>query len=105
MNNLISEANELLKAAGIEQNPELIRMAVNKISMQISQALMPLNPMNLPFVTAVLLSYTELLEKQLKQEQYEAFFVMRQIMKDDAEKYTLKIPITDIKGNNNVGCN
>lgn len=105
MNNLISEANDLLKAAGIVQNPESIRKAVNKISMQISQALMPLNPMNLPFVTAVLLSYTELLEKQLKPDQYEAFFAMRLIMKDDAEKYTLKIPITDIKGNNNVGCN
>lgn len=98
MNNLISEANELLKTAGIEQNPELIKKAVNKISMQISQALMPLNPMNLPFVTAVLLSYTELLEKQLKPEQYEAFFAMRLIMKDDAEKYTVKIPITDIRG-------
>lgn len=98
MNNLISEANELLKTAGIEQNPELIRKAVNKSSMQISQALIPLNPMNLPFVTAVLLSYTELLEKQLKQEQYEAFFVMRQIMKDDAEKYTFKVPIADIRG-------
>lgn len=56
MNNLISEANELLKTAGVEQNPELVIKAVNKISMQISQALMPLNPMNLPFVTAVLLS-------------------------------------------------
>jgi len=98
MNNLISEANELLKTAGIEQNPELIKKAVNKISMQISRALMPLNPMNLPFVTAVLLSYTELLEKQLKPEQYEAFFAMRLIMKDDAEKYTVKIPITDIRG-------
>lgn len=98
MNNLISEANDLLMAAGIEQNPELLRKAVNKISMQISQALMPLNPMNLPFVTAVLLSYTELLEKQLKQEQYEAFFVMRQIMKDDGEKYTFKVPIADIRG-------
>lgn len=74
MNNLISEANDLLMAAGIEQNPELLGKAINKISMQISQALMPLNPMNLPFVTAVLLSYTELLEKQLKPEQYEAFF-------------------------------
>nr|DAT38353.1 MAG TPA: hypothetical protein [Caudoviricetes sp.] len=105
MNNLISEANDLLMAAGIEQNPELLREAVNKISVQISQALMPLNPMNLPFVTAVLLSYTELLEKQLKPDQYEAFFAMRLIMKDDAEKYTLKIPITDIKGNNNAGCN
>ena len=98
MNNLISEANELLKTAGIEQNPELIKKVVNKISMQISQALIPLNPMNLPFVTAVLLSYTELLEKQLKPEQYEAFFAMRLIMKDDAEKYTVKIPITDIRG-------
>lgn len=98
MNNLISEANELLKTAGIEQNPELLRKAINKISMQISQALMPLNPMNLPIVTAVLLSYTELLEKQLKPEQYEAFFAMRLIMKDDAEKYTVKIPITDIRG-------
>lgn len=98
MNNLISEANDLLMAAGIEQNPELIRKAVNKISMQISQALIPLNPMNLPFVTAVLLSYTELLEKQLKLEQYEAFFARRQIMKDDAEKYTFKVPIADIRG-------
>ena len=98
MNNLISEANELLKTAGIEQNPELIKKAVNKISMQISRALMPLNPMNLPFVTAVLLSYTELFEKQLIPEQYEAFFAMRLIMKDDAEKYTVKIPITDIRG-------
>lgn len=98
MNNLISEANELLKTAGIEQNPELIKKAVNKISMQISQALMPLNPMNLPFVTAVLLSYTELLEKQLKPDQYEAFFAMRLIMKDDAEKYTFKVPIADIRG-------
>ena len=98
MNNLISEANDLLIAAGIEQNPELLRKAINKISMQISQALMPLNPMNLPFVTAVLLSYTELLEKQLKLEQYEAFFAMRQIMKDDAEKYTFKVPIADIRG-------
>ena len=79
MNNLISEANDLLMAAGIEQNPELPRKAINKISMQISQALMPLNPMNLPFVTAVLLSYTELLE-------------------DDAEKYTFKVPIADIRG-------
>ena len=98
MNNLISEANDLLMAAGIEQNPELLREAVNKISMQISQALMPLNPMNLPFVTAVLLSYTELLEKQLKPDQYKAFFAMRLIMKDDAEKYTFKVPIADIRG-------
>lgn len=98
MNNLISEANELLKTAGVEQNPELLRKAVNKISVQISQALMPLNPMNLPFVTAVLLSYTELLEKQLKPDQYEAFFAMRLIMKDDAEKYTFKVPIADIRG-------
>lgn len=98
MNNLISEANDLLMEAGIEQNPELLGKAINKISMQISQALMPLNPMNLPFVTAVLLSYTELLEKQLNSDQYGAFFAMRQIMKDDAEKYTVKIPITDIRG-------
>lgn len=98
MNNLISEANDLLMAAKIEQNPELIRKAVNKISVQISQALMPLNPMNLPFVTAVLLSYTELLEKQLKPDQYGAFFAMRQLMKDSTEKYTVKIPITDIRG-------
>ncbi len=52
----------MLKTAGIEQNPELLGKAINKISMQISQALMPLNSMNLPFVVAVLLSYTELLE-------------------------------------------
>lgn len=31
MNNLISEANDLLKTAGIEQNPELVRKAINKI--------------------------------------------------------------------------
>lgn len=98
MNNLISEANELLKTAGIEQNPELIRKAVNKISMQISQALIPLNPMNLPFVTAVLLGYTELLEKQLKPDQYVAFLAMKKLMEDSTEKYTVKIPITDIRG-------
>lgn len=98
MNNLISEANDLLMAAGIEQNPELIRKAVNKISMQISQALMPLNPMNLPFVTAVLLSYTELLEKQLKPDQYVAFLAMKRLMEDSTEKYTVKIPIADIRG-------
>lgn len=98
MNNLISEANDLLMAAGIEQNPELLEKAINKISMQISQALMPLNPMNLPFVTAVLLSYTELLEKQLKLEQYVAFLAMKRLMEDSTEKYTVKIPITDIRG-------
>lgn len=98
MNNLISEANELLKTAGVEQNPELVIKAVNKISMQISQALMPLNPMNLPFVTAVLLSYTEFLEKQLKPDQYVAFLAMKRLMEDSAEKYTVKIPITDIRG-------
>lgn len=98
MNNLISEANDLLMAAGIEQNPELLRKAINKISMQISQALMPLNPMNLPFVTAVLLSDTELLEKQLKPDQYVAFLAMKKLMEDSTEKYTVKIPITDIRG-------
>lgn len=98
MNNLISEANDLLMAAGIEQNPELIKKAVNKISMQISQALIPLNPMNLPFVTAVLLSYTELLEKQLEPDQYVAFLEMKRLMEDSTEKYTVKIPITDIRG-------
>lgn len=98
MNNLISEANDLLMAAGIEQNPELLGKAINKISMQISQALRPLNPMNLPFVTAVLLSYTELLEKQLKPDQYVAFLEMKRLMEDSAEKYTVKIPITDIRG-------
>lgn len=98
MNNLISEANDLLMAAGIEQNPELLRKAINKISMQISQALMPLNPMNLPFVTAVLLSYTELLEKQLKPDQYGAFLATKRLMEDSTEKYTVKIPITDIRG-------
>lgn len=30
--------------------------------------------------------------------QYVAFFAMRQIMKDDAEKYTFKVPIADIRG-------
>lgn len=75
MNNLISEANDLLKTAGIEQNPELVRKAVNKISMQISQALMPLNP-----------------------NQYVAFLAMKQLMEDSTEKYTVKIPITDIRG-------
>lgn len=98
MNNLISEANDLLMAAGLEQNPELLRKAINKISMQISQALMPLNSMNLPFVVAVLLSYTELLEKQLKPDQYVAFLAMKQLMEDDAEKYTFKVPIADIRG-------
>lgn len=98
MNNLISEANDLLMAAGIEQNPELIRKAVNKISMQISQALMPLNPMNLPFVTAVLLRYTELLEKQLKPDQYAAFLAMKRLMEDGTEKYTFEVLKTDIRG-------
>lgn len=98
MNNFISEANDLLKAAGAEQNPELIRKAINKISMQISQALMPLNSMNLPFVTAVLLSYIELLEKDLKPNQYAAFLAAKMLIENDAEKYTLKIPTTDVRG-------
>lgn len=98
MNNLISEANDLLMAAGIEQNPELLRKAVNKISAQISQALMPLNSMNLPIVTAVLLRYTELLEKQLKLDQYAAFLAMKRLMEDGTEKYTFEAPIADIRG-------
>lgn len=98
MNNLISEANGLLKAAGAEQNPELVRNAINKISMQISQALMPLNSMNLPFVVAVLLSYIELLEKDLKPDQYAAFLAAKMLIENDAEKYTLKIPTTDVRG-------
>lgn len=98
MNNFISEANDLLKAAGAEQNPKLIGKAINKISMQISQALMPLNSMNLPFVVAVLLSYTELLEKDLKPNQYAAFLAAKMLIENDAEKYTIETPTTDVRG-------
>lgn len=54
MNNLISDANELLKQYAITGDRDFFIDAINKISAQIATAISPLNPMNRPFVAAIL---------------------------------------------------
>ena len=62
MNNLITDANELLEKYALTGDRRCFIEAAEKISLSIASAINPINPMTEPLVAALLTRYADFLK-------------------------------------------
>ena len=96
-NNLISEATELIKKAILVNNPKLFTTAMNKISMSISDAITPMDRLNMPFIAAILSRYVNVIIDSFDPEQLALYSGAIATLKNSGGEYAVVIPVP-IKG-------
>ena len=97
MNNLISEANELLKQYANTGDRRCFIRAAEKISLSIASAINPINPMTEPLIAALLTRYADFLKENFEPEAADAYSEILYLLKNTSAEIVTKIP-TPTKG-------
>lgn len=93
MNNLISEANELLKKYALTDDRRYFIEAAKKISLSIASAINPINSMTEPLVAALLTRYTDILKDNFDSEAAEIYSHILYLLKKTSAEIVTKIPV------------
>lgn len=93
MNNLISDANELLKQYAITGDRDFFIDAINKILAQIATAISPLNPMNRPFIAAVMMRYVDFIKKDFDVEEMKVFYETLRCLGNTGAEHIITMPM------------
>lgn len=92
-NNLITDANELLKKYALTGDRDFFIDAINKISAQIATAINPLNPMNRPFVAAILTRYADFVKNDFGPDEADIYSKMLEYLNSDIAECIVTIPV------------
>lgn len=92
-NNLISEANELLRKYALTGNRRCFIEATGKISLSIATAINPINPMTEPLVAALLTRYADFLKDNFDPEAADIYFHVLYLLKNTSAEIMTKIPV------------
>ena len=92
-NNLILEAEKLLKKFALTADQTLFVEAINKISAQIGTAISPLTPANRTFIAAVLMRYVDFIKKDFGTKDMEVFYEMLECFRKTSAEHIITMPI------------
>lgn len=104
MNNLITDANELLEKYARTGDRRCFIEAAEKISLSIASAINPINPMTEPLVAALLTRYADFLKDNFDPGAADAYSKILYLLKNTSAEIVTKIPVPT-KGGQNHGCN
>ncbi len=97
MNNLITDANELLEKYALTGDRRCFLDAAEKISLSIASAINPINPMTEPLVAALLTRYADFLKDNFDPKTAEIYSHILYLLKNTSAEIVTKIP-TPTKG-------
>lgn len=92
-NNLILEAEKLFKKSALTADHMLFVEAINKISAQIATAINPLNPMNRPFVAAILTRYADFVKNDFGPDEADIYSKTLECLNSDIAECIVTIPV------------
>lgn len=97
MNNLITDANELLEKYALTGDRRCFIEAAEKISLSIASAINPINPMIEPLVAALLTRYADFLKDNFDPEAADIYSKILYLLENTSAEIVTKIP-TPTKG-------
>lgn len=92
-NNLILEAEELLKKFALTADHVLFVEAINKISAQIGTAISLLTPANRPFIAAVMMRYVDFIKKNFGAKEMDVFSEMLECLGNTGAERIITMPM------------
>lgn len=92
MNNLITDANELLEKYALIGDRRCFLDAAEKISLSIASAINPINPMTEPLVAALLTRYADFLKDNFDSTTADIYSKILYLLENTSAEIVTKIP-------------